>query len=264
MRLSRIAAFRFFVQRPPPTFSPARWKTASTPRKASAGGGEAASQANGVTSGPSSARARAGSRVRTAGWSSWATRRRPMNPVAPVTNALMLSSAPGLELTRNGVSHDDDHGGRQRSAENRGRDHAGGRERRVLGTGRPQQDLALPLRAVHQQAVLRRRAQEVRLPVAVQGGRASAPGGADAPADGMKKSSEFCYVGLRPVLSKRRRAGCSGAVCYSITTTRAGSLNCSALLADHTELRAFRPRSEEHTSELQSQSNLVCRLLLEK
>src|SRR2546430_10368515 len=28
--------------------------------------------------------------------------------------------------------------------------------------------------------------------------------------------------------------------------------------------RAARPRSEEHTSELQSQSNLVCRLLLEK
>src|SRR2546430_4597542 len=28
--------------------------------------------------------------------------------------------------------------------------------------------------------------------------------------------------------------------------------------------RRFRTRSEEHTSELQSQSNLVCRLLLEK
>src|SRR5688572_31077271 len=28
--------------------------------------------------------------------------------------------------------------------------------------------------------------------------------------------------------------------------------------------RCFRERSEEHTSELQSQSNLVCRLLLEK
>src|SRR2546427_2433769 len=28
--------------------------------------------------------------------------------------------------------------------------------------------------------------------------------------------------------------------------------------------KPFRPRSEEHTSELQSQSNLVCRLLLEK
>src|SRR2546427_7813602 len=29
-------------------------------------------------------------------------------------------------------------------------------------------------------------------------------------------------------------------------------------------LKGFNPRSEEHTSELQSQSNLVCRLLLEK
>src|SRR5688572_31186830 len=29
-------------------------------------------------------------------------------------------------------------------------------------------------------------------------------------------------------------------------------------------LQRSRPRSEEHTSELQSQSNLVCRLLLEK
>src|SRR2546430_3211204 len=29
-------------------------------------------------------------------------------------------------------------------------------------------------------------------------------------------------------------------------------------------IAALRPRSEEHTSELQSQSNLVCRLLLEK
>src|SRR2546430_12697937 len=28
--------------------------------------------------------------------------------------------------------------------------------------------------------------------------------------------------------------------------------------------QSWRPRSEEHTSELQSQSNLVCRLLLEK
>src|SRR5688572_32985570 len=32
----------------------------------------------------------------------------------------------------------------------------------------------------------------------------------------------------------------------------------------HAELQAPAPRSEEHTSELQSQSNLVCRLLLEK
>src|SRR5256886_6189870 len=33
---------------------------------------------------------------------------------------------------------------------------------------------------------------------------------------------------------------------------------------DATRPRAAPPRSEEHTSELQSQSNLVCRLLLEK
>src|SRR5688572_31682049 len=32
----------------------------------------------------------------------------------------------------------------------------------------------------------------------------------------------------------------------------------------HTPLHATSGRSEEHTSELQSQSNLVCRLLLEK
>src|SRR5205085_8102667 len=39
------------------------------------------------------------------------------------------------------------------------------------------------------------------------------------------------------------------------------------LLSDRDEKRreaAFHARSEEHTSELQSQSNLVCRLLLEK
>src|SRR2546430_9927171 len=36
-------------------------------------------------------------------------------------------------------------------------------------------------------------------------------------------------------------------------------------LGDRTRTRAAAPsRSEEHTSELQSQSNLVCRLLLEK
>src|SRR2546430_10175265 len=32
----------------------------------------------------------------------------------------------------------------------------------------------------------------------------------------------------------------------------------------HQRTQAFHSRSEEHTSELQSQSNLVCRLLLEK
>src|SRR5205085_10734786 len=36
------------------------------------------------------------------------------------------------------------------------------------------------------------------------------------------------------------------------------------LVAVPVELWVFQDRSEEHTSELQSQSNLVCRLLLEK
>src|SRR5688572_31626572 len=34
--------------------------------------------------------------------------------------------------------------------------------------------------------------------------------------------------------------------------------------AEHVAAKVERDRSEEHTSELQSQSNLVCRLLLEK
>src|SRR2546427_6340709 len=38
----------------------------------------------------------------------------------------------------------------------------------------------------------------------------------------------------------------------------------SRSLASGETFRAMRSRSEEHTSELQSQSNLVCRLLLEK
>src|SRR5690606_41450882 len=41
----------------------------------------------------------------------------------------------------------------------------------------------------------------------------------------------------------------------------------AALLADHAtvlEALVFAARSEEHTSELQSRENLVCRLLLEK
>src|SRR5205085_12226159 len=36
------------------------------------------------------------------------------------------------------------------------------------------------------------------------------------------------------------------------------------LTGQHALMRPSRARSEEHTSELQSQSNLVCRLLLEK
>src|SRR5256886_12263631 len=47
----------------------------------------------------------------------------------------------------------------------------------------------------------------------------------------------------------------------NITTTRhdSGRVSSGSILR-----WALSPRSEEHTSELQSQSNLVCRLLLEK
>src|SRR2546430_3181810 len=41
-------------------------------------------------------------------------------------------------------------------------------------------------------------------------------------------------------------------------------IDLAGRLFGHDEPRAIRSRSEEHTSELQSQSNLVCRLLLEK
>src|SRR5688572_31821215 len=52
----------------------------------------------------------------------------------------------------------------------------------------------------------------------------------------------------------------AGSVAAS-TTARASSrrLRCCVAYGE-----ASQPRSEEHTSELQSQSNLVCRLLLEK
>src|SRR2546430_7937390 len=44
----------------------------------------------------------------------------------------------------------------------------------------------------------------------------------------------------------------------------ATSVSRSAIGATHRSRRGPHRRSEEHTSELQSQSNLVCRLLLEK
>src|SRR2546427_6710998 len=47
---------------------------------------------------------------------------------------------------------------------------------------------------------------------------------------------------------------------------RAGDITTDAIVPEDTRIEAVivARRSEEHTSELQSQSNLVCRLLLEK
>src|SRR2546430_13437720 len=56
-----------------------------------------------------------------------------------------------------------------------------------------------------------------------------------------------------PICPERRRGGAPAVLqADADETQRAGAR------------RAYEPRSEEHTSELQSQSNLVCRLLLEK
>src|SRR5205085_11537005 len=68
--------------------------------------------------------------------------------------------------------------------------------------------------------------------------------------------------GLRP------RSGAAGR-CYAPRDRRSDSSR-SGTTRHHVHLPRFSPtispasRSEEHTSELQSQSNLVCRLLLEK
>src|SRR2546430_4962590 len=61
-----------------------------------------------------------------------------------------------------------------------------------------------------------------------------------------------------PISAKRKRGAWIPAHSY---TRR---YRARAALSKECRSRRFRMRSEEHTSELQSQSNLVCRLLLEK
>src|SRR2546430_13203683 len=56
--------------------------------------------------------------------------------------------------------------------------------------------------------------------------------------------------------SRKRR--CEQKISFASLAGQLGSLQ------GHINSMAASPRSEEHTSELQSQSNLVCRLLLEK
>src|SRR5688572_32125578 len=58
----------------------------------------------------------------------------------------------------------------------------------------------------------------------------------------------------------------SSSLCFALVFRRARPRGDAALarLVDDFHLQVERARSEEHTSELQLQSNLVCRLLLEK
>src|SRR5256886_11119757 len=80
----------------------------------------------------------------------------------------------------------------------------------------------------------------------------------------------FCIIGERinptgrKIFQEQLRAGDLSRVEIDVAQQVAGGamvldINMGAPLADEVALR-----SEEHTSELQSQSNLLCRLLLEK
>src|SRR2546428_4656903 len=78
------------------------------------------------------------------------------------------------------------------------------------------------------------------------------------------RSTLFPYTTLfRSGLVERRVGGKSGSaeIDFSFRLKVEGS---TWLTQDRSLLVAREPRSEEHTSELQSRSDLVCRLLLEK
>src|SRR2546430_10824354 len=70
------------------------------------------------------------------------------------------------------------------------------------------------------------------------------------------RSTLFPYTTLFRSSHARHRAQASG-------VAHAAKPHGVALGEPRDALRGDQPRSEEHTSELQSQSNLVCRLLLE-
>src|SRR3990167_10175917 len=76
------------------------------------------------------------------------------------------------------------------------------------------------------------------------------------------------YFGLLPVdllsMARRRLAWASLLKCTRPVSLRAFFSNSVTGYIQSLSPKSSGSRSEEHTSELQSQSNLVCRLLLEK
>src|SRR2546430_10053179 len=76
----------------------------------------------------------------------------------------------------------------------------------------------------------------------------------------LSRRPRLCADGLRAVPAAHRRGQAGERLDCGIATT----LRCAAAEAGGACRARERQRSEEHTSELQSQSNLVCRLLLEK
>src|SRR5688572_33412020 len=82
-------------------------------------------------------------------------------------------------------------------------------------------------------------------------------------------STRFPYTTLFRSRSAWRRAAASGREAHPSRCPLRHGRNAQPGLEhnpqqEHSPSRRRRQRSEEHTSELQSQSNLVCRLLLEK
>src|SRR2546430_11659194 len=80
--------------------------------------------------------------------------------------------------------------------------------------------------------------------------------GATGPA--ARHPSGSCYTGQADVCGYR------GTQCGRRHDNRHTKWSCNGMSRVASSLYGLLDRSEEHTSELQSQSNLVCRLLLEK
>src|SRR5260370_15016356 len=82
------------------------------------------------------------------------------------------------------------------------------------------------------------------------------------------RSTLFPYTTLfRSKATSRIPARIAGKECFSLMfvgSSEATSLSQDTYIVEHDALGANEHRSEEHTSELQSHLNLVCRLLLEK
>src|SRR2546430_8788477 len=78
------------------------------------------------------------------------------------------------------------------------------------------------------------------------------------------RSTLFPYTTLFRSLRRGRFRGGARAAQGGPAAVRRSGRTYGRLLADVRRRRVGGRRSEEHTSELQSQSNLVCRLLLEK
>src|SRR2546430_5446929 len=79
------------------------------------------------------------------------------------------------------------------------------------------------------------------------------------------RSTLFPYTTLfRSLAVQLRPNGIQASRCSHDTGYSRFEIPHPHLVTDVSRLACVRPRSEEHTSELQSQSNLVCRLLLEK